>query len=118
MPEGKNFTTEAKGPVVVIHFPPRSQLSGVVAEAVGDQLYKLVEEQGFRHVVLNFANVSSLTSLIIGKLIHLHKKVQAAGGRVVLCEVTPVVLEILDLLRLTSMLPAYPTEQEALQSVQ
>jgi anti-anti-sigma regulatory factor len=117
MPEAKFFTTDSRGDVLVIRFPPGSQLSGSVAGPVGDQLFKLVDEGGWRQLLLNFANVSGVTSLFIGKLITLHKKVQPVGGWVGICEASPVVLEILDLLRLTTMIPAYPTEQEAMNSL-
>jgi len=117
MPEKKFFAAESKDGVLIIRFFPRVYLTGLVAEEVGDQLFKLVDEQGCRRLVLNFANVDSLTSLIIGKLVNLQKKIQAVGGRLALCEVTPVVLEILDLLRLTTMITNLPTEQQAVESM-
>jgi stage II sporulation protein AA (anti-sigma F factor antagonist) len=117
MPEPTYFTTEAKGDVLVVYFSPRTHLTGAVAQTVGDQLSQIVEERGCRHLLLNFANVASITSLIIGKLVNVHKKLLAQSGRVAFCEVPPVILDILDLLRLTTMITAYATEKEALESM-
>ncbi|HKI38621.1 MAG TPA: STAS domain-containing protein [Gemmataceae bacterium] len=87
-------------------------LSGVVAEAVAHHLDQLTDA-GPTRIVLNCANVQSLTSLIIGKLLSLDKKVSAAGGTLALCEVRPEVREIFDVVGLLKILRFYPTEEAA-----
>jgi anti-anti-sigma regulatory factor len=116
-PEPTYFTTESRGDVLVVHFSPGIHLTGAVAQSVGDQLSLLVEERGCRFLLLNLANVGSVTSLIIGKLISVHKKLLGLSGRAAFCEVPPVILEILDLLRLTTMITVFATEAEALESM-
>jgi anti-anti-sigma factor len=91
-------------------------LSGITAEAVSDDLFRLVDGDGRSRLILNFAKVRSLTSLMLGKLITLNKKVQAAGGRLAVCALSPDLQEIFEVTRLSEYLDIYADEQEALQS--
>jgi anti-sigma B factor antagonist len=82
---------------------------------VFDQLDRLAEGEG-RRVVLSFAGLEALGSYAIGRLIGLDRRLRAAGGRLALCDLTPVVVEILDLMKLRRRFRTFPTEQDALQS--
>jgi anti-sigma B factor antagonist len=72
-------------------------------EAIGDELFDLVDGHGHRELHLDFGNVESLTSLGLGKLIALHKKLRAVGGRLSLRNVRPAVYEVFDVTRLTRL---------------
>jgi anti-anti-sigma factor len=117
MPAEKHFTADTRGDLTIIHFAPHILLTGPIAQEVGGSLSQLIEVQGCRRLVLNFANVGGLTSLMIAKLLVLHKAIQAKGGRVVLCEVSEVIREILDLVKVTTLIPISPTQQDALESM-
>jgi anti-anti-sigma factor len=72
--------------------------------------------QGDRRVLLNFAGVEAFTSYPIGKLLTLDRKLRGLGGRLALCALTPVVSDIIDIMKLRRQLNIYDTEQDALQS--
>ncbi|HJT77049.1 MAG TPA: STAS domain-containing protein, partial [Gemmataceae bacterium] len=76
----------------------------------------LLEEAGSRSLVLNFGRVEYLSSSLVGVLVALHKKLEAAGGRLVLCGVHGQPAEVLDTMRLTRLLNIRGDEQEALQA--
>ncbi len=82
-----------------------------------DRIDGLLQADGGRRVLLNFAGVKSFTSYPVGKLIALDNRLRTLGGRLALCDLTPVVAEIIDLMRLRRKLTIYLTEQDALQAL-
>jgi anti-anti-sigma factor len=83
---------------------------------VGQRLLRVVEELGARRIVLNLAEVKQMDSSMVGKIIALYKAARAAGGRVALCAVRPLLREALETLHITRLLALFPTEQEAVQA--
>jgi transcriptional regulator with PAS, ATPase and Fis domain len=53
--------------------------------------------------MLNLGNVGLLSSLALGQLISCHKRIQAAGGRLTLCNLNPSILEILRTTRMDQL---------------
>jgi anti-anti-sigma factor len=102
------------GPVAVVSFAARNILDEADVEAIGRQLTALVDQKRI-HLVLHFGSVERLTSLMLARLISFAAKVRAAGGRVVMCQIGPQLRELFDLLSLAKVIPAYDTEDEALQ---
>jgi hypothetical protein len=66
--------------------------------------------------VLHFGEVESVTTLMVGRVIVLHRQAEAAGGRLVVCGARPFLDELFALLRLPELVPIYRGEQEALDS--
>jgi anti-anti-sigma factor len=83
-----------------------------------DSLYRLVESQGLKKLVLNFADVRVLTSAPIGMLVNLKNKLEAVGGTLRLCQVDADIREILRLTRVVGLFSIYETEQDAIDSSQ
>jgi anti-sigma B factor antagonist len=98
------------GAVTVARFTREIVLAGQLAEAVGDRLAALLAGR----LVVDFANVRSLSSLMLAKLVTLNR---AAAGRLALCNLRPDVREIMEVTRLTVILRIYAGEQDALASV-
>jgi anti-sigma B factor antagonist len=107
---------EQVGDVTVVRFAVRSILDGPGIEAMGEQLFDLVESAGCRRFVISFANVESVATAMLGKFIVLHRKLEAVRGRVVLCRVGDFLGEIFKLLEFPRLFRIYGNEQEALQS--
>jgi anti-anti-sigma factor len=102
---------------VVAKFTTRTILDETKLNVIGGQLANLGEEAGHRVVVVNFRGVERLSTEMLGKILALQRKVQARGGRLLLCEISPTLLEIFQLLKLTRLLTIHADEQAALQSV-
>ena len=83
--------------------PPRSVMAGRVM--FGAAIVNVL--------VLSTPTVESVSSVGLGKLIGLHKRVRAAGGLLTLCNVTPFVHEVLEVTRLTTLLDVLRRGQEA-----
>ncbi len=86
------------------------------AHSLFKQIYSLVDDMRRRNLVLDLRAVEYLPSMALGKLVMLNRKAQAAGGRLVLCELRPEVDEIMQVTRLSDLFAICQTEEEALES--
>jgi anti-anti-sigma factor len=115
-PARHHFEWEDAGGVTVVRFTTRVIRDDRIIRAMFEQLDRLVEVAGRRKVVLNFAVIDAFASYAIGKLIVLNKKLQPPDGRLALCQLTPIVEEIVDIMRLRRDFNVYKTEQDAIES--
>src|SRR6266853_1975158 len=84
-PKRRRLEVEDIGEVTVVNFTDKKILDEQNIQVIGEQLFSLVDELGRRKILLNFSNVEYLSSAALGKFITLNKKVQASGGKLVLC---------------------------------
>jgi anti-sigma B factor antagonist len=115
-PRRRRLEVEDIGDVTVVNFVDRKILDEQNIQIIGEQLFSLVDEFGRRKIVLNFSNVEYLSSAANAKFITLQYKLQNAGGRLVLCNVSPEVHEVFEITKLEKFFRIYREEQEALQS--
>src|SRR5262249_1463101 len=104
------------GDVTVASFTDRHLLEAQKLQAIGDQLSSLVDEMGCRKLVLNFCLVKDISSLALGMLVSLNKKLRAVGGKLVLCGMDPQLRELMALTQLDAILVIRGDEQEALKA--
>jgi anti-sigma B factor antagonist len=104
------------GAVTVVRLKLRRIVDDDTTRAVFDPIYSLVDDVGRKQLVLNFAVVEYLSSLGLGKLVTLNRKVQAGNGRLALCHLSPPVENSLESASLKPLFSLYATEQEAVQS--
>ena len=107
---------EQIGPVTVVTFATRAILEEDAVEAARAQLNGLVDHMGRHQLLLDLGQVERLTSLMVGRLVGLSKKVRAVGGRLALCGVKPKMREVFNMLGLPRVIPTYDSQPEALQS--
>jgi anti-sigma B factor antagonist len=110
------FDWDDVGGVAVVRFVSRVIRDDRIIQAMFELLDQLIEQTGRRRVVLNFATVEAFASYAFGKIIMLNKKLRPPDGRLALCNLTPIVNEIIDIMRLRREFNIYPAEQQALQS--
>ena len=115
-PRRRRLEVEHIGDVTVVNFVDRKILDEQNIQIIGDQLFNLVEEQGKRKILLNFGNVEFLSSAALGKLITLNRKLQSAGGKLILCNIDPQIYEVFEITKLNKLFNIQPEEQTALQA--
>src|SRR5216110_1895395 len=115
-PRRRRLEVEDIGDVTVVNFVDRKILDEQNIQVTGEQLFSLVDEAGRRKVLLNFGNVEYLSSAALGKLITLNKKLQAAGGRLILCNIDPQIYKVFEITKLNKLFNIHKEEQAALQS--
>jgi anti-sigma B factor antagonist len=115
-PRRRRLEVEHIGDVTIVNFVDRKILDEQNIQIIGEQLFGLVDEDGYRKVILNFGNVEYLSSAALGKLITLNKKLQQAGGRLVLCNIDPQIYEVFEITKLDKFFKIEKEEQAALQA--
>jgi anti-sigma B factor antagonist len=114
--------TQDLGDLTVVRFPGQHMLLDARnVEILGDRFFALIEEAGRCKIVLDFGNVEYLFSAMLGKLISFQKRLQAAGGTLVLCNLKPPVSRVFEITRLKNFFtiksgPPAPNETAAEQA--
>jgi anti-anti-sigma factor len=85
-----------------------------LADELGAQMLDAVARHGANRVVLDLTAVQYLSSVVFRPLLQLHAKIKEAHGRVVLCSMSEVVAEVLQLTRMVSTSGSHtaPFEQQ------
>jgi anti-sigma B factor antagonist len=110
------FTVQQVDKFTVVEFKNPSLMDPLELETIGQQLYKLVDEQDKRKIILDFEKVQYLSSQAIGIVLTMNKKLGGlSNSKLVLCGVGPRLLELLKITRLDRLLTIKPSQREALK---
>lgn len=105
------------GTVRVVRFHDREIRDDAVIEEIAKELFGLIEstERG-ANVVLNFQNVSFLSSAALVKLIAAYKMIKSRGGGLKLCSIRPEFKEVFSITHLDRLFEILPDEPAALEA--
>src|SRR5437870_7504588 len=115
-PRRRRLEVEDIGDVAVVNFVDKKILDEQNIQMIGDDLFRLVDELGRRKVLLNFGNVEFMSSAALGKLITLHRKLQAVQGKLVLCNIAKRIMENFEITKLYKMFTIAPDQHAGLQA--
>ena len=113
--ESRRLDLEEVNDVTVVRFIDKKILDETNIQIIGNQMFGLVEEDGRKKILLDFSNVEYLSSAALGKLITMHKKVQAAKGKLRLCNIRAEILPVFTLTRLDKVLDIQGSAEQALE---
>jgi anti-sigma B factor antagonist len=112
------FNVQQIGDSTVVEFTTPSLMDTIELEQVAQQLYKLVDEQDHRQIVLDFEQVQYLSSQAIGMLLGMQKRLATLKkSGMVLCGVGARLMELLRITRLDKVLSIKPSQKEAVRSI-
>ena len=101
----------------IVEFTSPSLMDPIELEQIAQQLYKLVDEQDKRRIILDFEKVQYLSSQAIGILLAMQKKLSALKkSNLILCGVGARLMELLRITRLDKVLTIKPSQKEAIKS--
>ncbi len=103
-----------QGEVTVVRFVDRKILDEANIQELGTELFKLVEQEKRKSLLLNFSNVEFLSSAALGKLITLDKKMKALGGKLKLSNIRPEIYEVFAITKLNKLFDIKDDEADAL----
>lgn len=106
---------EQVGDITVVRLTLHDLPEERLVETLGDQLFQLIE-LGHYQILLHLGKVEQVNSSILARIVGLHKRAKAAGGRLALCQVDPAIQKTIRLLKLHRFLSIYDREEEALKS--
>lgn len=96
----------------------QSQLDDAAVRALNDDLDHLAEELGTGELHLDFGRVEYLSSAGLGKAVALHQRLSAAGGRLALVNLGPLLYELFEVTHLNKVLDVRraPTDSASVES--
>src|SRR5205809_6794980 len=101
-------TTDA----ILVRFIDHKVLNDDKLEGMAQEISRLADTLNGRELRLDFGNVEYLQSSVLGKLVALNKKVTAAGGRLVLCNIRNDVYKAFSVTSLDRMFVIERTKSE------
>jgi anti-sigma B factor antagonist len=104
-----------EGVAVVTFVDSVSMFEGDKVEAVGKELLDLAESRKEPRIVLNLSNAHFMSSAMLAHLVKLHRKLQAAKGRVRLCGLRPVIMDAFKVSHFDRIFEIFPDEASALK---
>ena len=113
---GTLFTVQEVEKYTVIEFKTASLMNPSELEQVATDLYRLVDEEDRRCLLLDFEKVKYLSSQAIGIVLTLHRKLsRRKQTSLVLCGVGPPVMQLLKVTRLDTMLEVRDSQREGVK---
>ena len=113
----RGLAVERRGDAVVARFHREVVLTGPEAEAAAERLTALLAEVDQWPLLVDFGNVRSLSSFMLGNLVALSRAAESAGVRLALFNLRPDVRGILEITGVNLLLCLYGGEAEALQGL-
>lgn len=100
--------------ITVVSFTDTKIVTEDQIQEVGDELYALAEDGTKKKILLNFGNVQYCSSTVLGKLVTLKRRIDAAKGKLKLCCIHPDLLVPFKLTGLDRVFEIHAEEQGAL----
>ena len=100
----------------VVEFRTASLMDPVVLDNLGQAIYRLVDVEDRRQMVLDFEQVKFLSSQAIGIILTVKKKLdKLPHGILVLCGVGPTLMQLIKITQLDRVLTIKPSQKEAVK---
>jgi len=103
--------------ITVVVLADQKILDEVSIAKIGNDLGKLITPDGKPKIVVNFENVTNMSSSALGMLITLHKRVREAGGQLRLSNIQPTISEVFKITRLDEIFQICRDQNEAIASI-
>jgi len=102
------------GDVTVVRFRDQKIIEDINIQELGQEMFRLVEEDKREKLLLNFSSVDFLSSAALVKLITLDKKVKSHGGVLKLTNIRPEIFEVFTITKLDRLFDIKDDEADAL----
>ena len=107
----RRIQTSEVGGVTVVGFIDHKILDAANIQELGEELFRLVEQDGYKNILLDFSNVAWISSTGVGLILTAFHLVRDNGGRLKLCCLQKRVLSILYVTRLHILCEVHATRQ-------
>ena len=108
--------SRVEGNVLIIYFQDVRIIDESRIQSLGQELNDLVSNSENKNVVLNFQNVSFMSSAMIGKLIQFGKKCKSTDVNLRFCNINDNVEEVFKLMKLEKVFKIEKMEEAAVAS--
>ncbi|NOS68125.1 MAG: STAS domain-containing protein [Candidatus Peribacteraceae bacterium] len=109
----------SKGSVSLVNFKDNTIMHEKIIWEIGEDIFSLIDQYRRRCLLLSFAEVTGdFSSATFGKLITANKKVQAIGGKLVLCQIGSKVQEVLEKTELDTYFSITDTVRQGIKDLE
>ena len=109
--------TRSDGDVLVAYFQDVRIIDESRINSLGQELAELINDSDNNKIILNFQNVSFMSSAMIGKLVSFGKKCKTAKVALRLCNINDNVDEVFKLMRLNKVFAIDKDEETSLKKI-
>ncbi len=113
MATSRQITLENEDGVPVVRFLDRNLLDEALVRAIHEQIDASLQPGEPIGLILDFSNVSMVSSAFIGRIVLLHRRAAASGGLLLMCELGPAVRDALRTTNLDRVLKIVRDRREA-----
>ena len=106
-----------QGDMGIVMVQDKRFLNDEVITQFAEEVFDLVDNQGYTKLVLDFQNVEYLSSKMLGKLMALYKRIQAEKGGLAICNVRRDLREVFEVTQLDKVLNLQEDERRAVESL-
>ena len=89
----------------------------IAIRKIGDELQSVIDRKGLPKIILNFNNVSALSSSALGMLITVNTKVNEKNGKLAMACIKGPIREVFRITKLDKAFSIHDTVAEAISSV-
>ncbi len=114
--EQARVAIKQQGDISIVELQDKEILDEITINEIAETLFALVNENTPTKIVLSFIEVKHLSSMALGTLIRLNKRVEEGGGQLKLCHIATNLYEIFIITKLNKLFSIYDDEQAALAS--
>lgn len=107
--------TRREGEVLIVYFQDVRIIDETRIQGLGTELNDLINNTENNRVLLNFQNVSFMSSAMIGKLIQFGKKCSSVNVKLRLCNINENVEEVFKLMKLEKVFTIDADEEKAIE---
>ena len=118
MGDSKNLVVNRQGDVMIASFMHSKLLDETNIHAIGVELLALVDQNKGLKLIIDFTTVTYLSSAVLGKLMAIHKGVSATKGILVLCGITPNILEVFKITKLDKLFTIESDVKNSLKTIE
>lgn len=107
------------GKTTIIEFKTASLMDPLELEQMADGLYRLIDEEDRRKIILDFERVEYISSQALGIVLAMKKRLAALGrSELLLCGIGARLGELLRITGLDKVLTIKPSQKEAVKSLE
>ena len=103
--------------VTVVTLAEQRILDELSISEIGKKLCDIIAQTPVPKMVIDFRNVTNMSSSALGMLITLHKRVREANGQLGLCNIQPAIEEVFKITRLNEIFRIYRNQDEAVSRI-
>ena len=114
-------------PKISVEYTEKAAIVTIAAEkiledsdikALGDSITDVIEQSKDLSIIIDFSNVSFLSSAVLGLLIRLSKRIYEKQGRLQLCNINPKIYQVFKITRLTKVFEIYKDVESAVEDIE